>query len=102
VLDTKIFAVAVQVEPLCVTLIVLPAIVSVVERAEKLFGPAKIVIAAGPLPLGLLETLSQGAVATADQLQEEGSVKLTLRIPPLESKAREGGLMTGSWQEPAS
>ena len=101
-LESKVFAVAVQLEPLCVTAIVLPAIVSVVERAEKLFGPAKIVIAAGPDPLALVETVSQGAVAAAVQLQLAGNVRLTLRRPPLESKASEGGLMTGSWQEPAS
>ena len=96
VLDTEIFAVAVQVEPLWVTLIDFPAIVNVVERGEKLFCPAKIVIDAGPVPLGLLETLSQGAAATAIQLQEEGSVRRRMRIPPLESNATDRGLITGS------
>jgi len=96
VLDTETFAVAVHVEPLCVTVIGFPAMVSVVERAEKLFCPAKTVMDAGPVPLGLLETLSQGAAATAIQLQEDGSVRLTLRIPPLESKATDRGLITGS------
>ena len=68
-LDTETFAMAVQVEPLCVTVIDFPKIVSVVERAEKLFGPVEIVMDAGPVPLGLLETLSQGAPGTAIQLQ---------------------------------
>jgi len=102
VLETETFAVAVQVDPLCVTVMGFPAMVRVVERAEKLFCPAKIVIDAGPVPLGLLETLSQGAAGTAIQLQEDGSVRVMLRIPPLESKATARGLITGSWQEPAS
>jgi hypothetical protein len=77
-------------------LIGFPAIVRVVERAEKLFGPAKTVMDAGPVPLGLFETLSHGAPGTAAQAHCEGSVRLRMRIPPLESKAAESGLMTGS------
>jgi hypothetical protein len=96
VLDTEMFAVAVQVEPLCVTVIDFPAIVSVVERGEKLFCPAKIVIDSEPVPVVLLVTLSQGAPGTATELQEEGSVRLRMRIPPLESNATERGLITGS------
>src|SRR6266852_9883024 len=96
------FAAAVQVEPVCVTLIGFPAIVSIVERGEKLFCAARIVIDAGPIPLELLETASHGAPGTAVHLQESGSVRLRLRIPPLESKATERGLITGSWHEPGA
>ena len=95
-LDTRILALLVQDEPLWVTGIGFPAIVIVVERCEKLFDPAKIVIVAGPVPLALLDTLSQGADGTADQLQLDGSVRLKFRIPPFKSKVTERGLITGS------
>src|SRR5258708_3043794 len=88
--------------PLCVMVIGFPAMFRVGEGCEKLFDPAKIVIVADPDPLALLEMLSHGAFGMADQLQPKGSIRLRLRIPPLESKAKVRGLITGSWQEPTS
>jgi len=60
------------------------------------------VIDAGPVPLGLAATVIQGALEEAVQAQEEGSVRLRLRVPPYESKVTDAGLVTGSWHEPAS
>ena len=68
-------AVAVQLDPNCVTVIDFPAIVNVVVRCEKTFPAGPIDRVAEPTPLGL-ETVSQGAPGTAVQAHEEGNMRL--------------------------
>jgi hypothetical protein len=95
-------ATAVQVDPLCVIVIVFVAIVRVAVRAEKLFADAKTVVLPMPVPVGLFVTESQGALETTLQLHGDGSVIPIVRSPPFMSKAAMVGLKTGSVQEPAS
>ena len=90
------FALAVQFEPVCVIGIILPANVNVALRAEKLFCATYMVIFAGPVPVGFRVTWSQGLLEIARQLQDDGSVRLKSRSPPLESNDTESGLITGS------
>jgi hypothetical protein len=77
-------AVAVHVDPVCVTGIDVPAIVKVALRCEKLFGSAKTVIVAEPVPLGLVITPNHGTLDSALQVHCEGSDSVTVAEPPLE------------------
>jgi hypothetical protein len=69
-----------------VTLTLLPAIDSVAVRVPKLFGDAKTVMFADPLPLAGLEDVIHGDVdVTVHGEQVEGNVKVIVRSPPAES-----------------
>ena len=91
-------AVAVQVDPDCVTVTALPAIVRIPERWAKLFCPTDTVTVPVPLPdaVGLI----QGAFDVAVQEQNPGMDKDKLGMPTLESKVSEDGVMRGSKHEP--
>ena len=94
-------AVAVHVDPVCVTDIDVPAIVRVVLRCEKLFGSAKMLIVAEPVPLGLEITPTHGTGDTAVQVHCEGKVSVKVVRPPLESNVIGDGVIPGSLHDPA-
>src|SRR5258708_3844958 len=92
-------AMAVHVEPVCVTMIGLPARGGGAVRVKKLFCPEKIVIVAEPFPLGWAVMESQGAFDSPTKGHADGSVRIMSCSPPLESNMTDKGLMTGSWHE---
>jgi hypothetical protein len=89
-------AVAVQEDPVCVTVIADPAIVSVAVRWEKLFCPAAMVIEAGPVPLALDVILSHGALDDAVHVQDEGRLSIRVVGPPVDPNITEDGAINGS------
>ena len=93
-------AVAVHVDPDCVTTTVLLAMVRVAVRCEKLFGATKTVT--DPLPVPLAVGRTQGELAMAVQEQNAGRTSDKFRIPPLESNVSDEGVNKGSMQDPGS